>query len=63
MYPINEVSEDRWFKPAISQHERRSIALARSLFSRWLEQVVSVPGVAPATDTAEPNGASAQSPR
>jgi hypothetical protein len=48
MYPINEVSEDRWFKPAISQHERRSIALARSLFSRWLEQVVGVPAVASA---------------
>jgi hypothetical protein len=31
---------------AIGEHEERSIALARSLFSRWLEQVVGVPAVA-----------------
>ena len=29
---------------AIAEHERGSIALARSLFSRWLEQVVGGPG-------------------
>jgi hypothetical protein len=33
---------------AIGEHERQSIALARSLFSRWLEQVVGVPAVASA---------------
>jgi hypothetical protein len=27
---------------AIGQHEQRSIAIARSLFARWLEQVVGV---------------------
>jgi GMP synthase (glutamine-hydrolysing) len=31
---------------AIGEHERRSIALARSLFSRWLEQVVVPTAVA-----------------
>jgi GMP synthase (glutamine-hydrolysing) len=31
---------------AIGEHERQSIAIARSLFSRWLERVVGVP-VAP----------------
>ena len=37
---------------AIGEHQPRTIALARSLFSRWLEQVVGVPVVS-----------SAQSPR
>jgi GMP synthase (glutamine-hydrolysing) len=31
---------------AIGEHERRSVAIARSLFSRWLERVVGVPAVA-----------------
>ena len=31
---------------AIGEHEQRSIAIARSLFSRWLEQVVGAPSVA-----------------
>ena len=30
---------------AIGEHERRSSALARSLFSRWLEQVVGLPAL------------------
>jgi GMP synthase (glutamine-hydrolysing) len=37
---------------AIGKHEQRSIVLARSLFSRWLEQIVGIPATA-----------SAQSPR
>jgi GMP synthase (glutamine-hydrolysing) len=37
---------------AIAEHERGSIALARSLFSRWLEQVVGAPAVAHATEPA-----------
>jgi GMP synthase (glutamine-hydrolysing) len=29
---------------AIGKHEQRSVTIARSLFSRWLEQVVGAPG-------------------